>query len=103
MHRRTDAVRGRVSAMRHSVMGTDGHGADAAASTLQDAGGKVSAMAGSAPAAAKERTRGAPLAAGLVAFAAGWVVSAALPPSVKERELAATAKDNAVEPIKEQA
>jgi hypothetical protein len=52
---------------------------------------------------AKERTRGAPLAAGLVAFAAGWVISAALPPSAKERQLAADAKDSAIEPVKQHA
>jgi gas vesicle protein len=98
-HRRADAARGRLSSMRHSVMGTAEH----AGTSVQDAGGKVGELVGSAPAAAKERTRGAPLAAGLVAFAAGWVLAAALPPSTKERELAATVKDNAVEPLKEQA
>jgi uncharacterized protein DUF3618 len=103
VHRRTSAAKGRLSSLRHSVMGTAEHAGHSVGSSLQDAGSKVGDTVTSAPSSVKERTRGAPLAAGLVAFAAGWVISAALPPSVKERELAAAAKENAAEPVKEQA
>src|SRR5690349_8701715 len=86
MHRRTDAAKGRLSSLRHSVMGSAEHAGHSVGSSLHDAGSKVGDAVTSAPSAAKERTRGAPLAAGLVAFAAGWVISAAIPPSTKERE-----------------
>lgn len=103
VHRQTTAAKSRLSSLRHSVMGSAEHAGHSVGSSLQDAGSKVGDLVTSAPSSAKERTRGAPLAAGLVAFAAGWVISAALPPSVKERELAATAKENVAEPIKEHA
>lgn len=114
VHRRTSAAKSRLSSLRHSVMGSAEHAGhsvgsslqdagQSVGSSLQDAGSKVGDLVTSAPSSAKERTRGAPLAAGLVAFAAGWVISAALPPSVKERELAAAAKENAAEPLKEHA
>ncbi|MEJ1109537.1 MULTISPECIES: DUF3618 domain-containing protein [unclassified Kribbella] len=86
VHRRTDAARHRLHTMRHRVMGTTEHAKQAAESV---------------PDKAKEQTRGAPLAAGMVAFAAGWVVAAALPPTTRERELAVKAKESAAEPVKE--
>jgi gas vesicle protein len=103
MHRRADAVRGRLSGMKDRVMGMTEHAGSSAASTVQDAGSKVGDAVTSAPTMAKERTRGAPLAAGVVAFAAGLVVAAALPPTTKDRQLASSAKDTAMEPVKQQA
>ncbi|TCC57755.1 DUF3618 domain-containing protein [Kribbella pittospori] len=110
VHRRTDAARNRLSMMRHRVMGTSDHAKHAAessaheaVSSVQEVGSRIGDAVGSAPAEAKERTRGAPLAAGMVAFAAGWVIAAALPPTVKERELAARAKETAAEPLKDRA
>ncbi|HEY4570408.1 MAG TPA: DUF3618 domain-containing protein [Kribbella sp.] len=106
MHRRTEAARGRLSGWKDRVMGVGEHAASSArdaASSVEDAGSKVGDTVGSVPGQAKERTRGAPLAAGVIAFAAGWVVAAALPPSTRERELASTAKDNAMDPVKERA
>ncbi|MEX5296381.1 DUF3618 domain-containing protein [Kocuria sp. CPCC 205268] len=46
-----------------------------------------------APAAARERTRGNPLAAGLIALGAGWLVGSLLPSSQKEQELVSDAAD----------
>jgi hypothetical protein len=103
VRRRTDAVRGRFVGMKDRVMGATEHAGHGAVSSVQDAGSKVGDAVTSAPSMAKERTRGAPLAAGVVAFAAGLVVAAALPPSTKERELASAAKDAAKEPLKEHA
>ena len=108
VHRRTDAARNRLLMMRHRVMGTTEQAKHAAESTahdavssVQDAGSRIGEAVGSAPAKAIEQTRGAPLAAGMVAFAAGWVIAAALPPTSRERELAAKAKDSAGEPVME--
>ena len=45
-------------------------------------------MVTSIPQATWRQAQGNPLAAGLIAFEAGWLVSSLLPPSRKERELA---------------
>ncbi|RZU16307.1 uncharacterized protein DUF3618 [Kribbella rubisoli] len=111
--RRVDRARGGVHRLKEHVMGSAGSmggsvsdTAGSAVSTVQDAGSKVGDAVGSAPDMARARTRGTPLAAGLIAFAAGWVVAAALPASAQERELAQDTKDKAMEaagPVKEQA
>jgi len=56
-------------------------------------GGAVS----EAPSAAKAKTRGNPLAAGLIAFGAGWLLSALLPASEPEQRVASQVKDFATE------
>jgi hypothetical protein len=96
--RRVDRVRGRMNRAKDRLMGK----AESAGSSATEVGQTMK----SAPGGAREFTRGAPLAAGVVAFAAGWVVSAAVSPSARERDLAQQAKDKAVEaatPLKEQA
>ncbi|MGW1346751.1 DUF3618 domain-containing protein [Kribbella sp. NPDC002412] len=110
LHRRKDAARHRLSGMKHRVMGTTDdakHAAESAAhgvvSSVQDVGARAGHAVEAVPAGARERTRGAPLAAGMVAFAAGWVIAAALPPTTRERELASKAKESAAEPVKERA
>ncbi|MFG1621973.1 DUF3618 domain-containing protein [Kribbella sp. NPDC049227] len=107
--RRVDRARGGAHRLKEHVMGSAdsvGGSAGSAVSTVQDAGSKVGDAVGSAPDLARARTRGTPLAAGLIAFAAGWVAAAALPASTRERELAQDTKDKAMEaagPVKEQA
>ena len=46
-----------------------------------------------APATARAKTRGNPLAAGLIALGAGWLVGSLLPSTQKEQELVADAAD----------
>ncbi|MFI5695376.1 DUF3618 domain-containing protein [Kribbella sp. NPDC051586] len=111
--RRVDRARGGVHRLKEHVMGSaDSVGgsvsdsASSAVATVQDAGHKVGDAVGSAPDAARARTRGTPLAAGLIAFAAGWVVAAAVPASTRERDVAQASKDKAMEaagPVKEEA
>ncbi len=55
-----------------------------------------------APAAAKEKTRGNPLAAGLIAFGAGLLVSGLIPSTQKEQEAVSGLQSN-LEPLKEKA
>ncbi len=103
--RRVDRARSGVHRLKEQVMGV-GDSAGSAVSSVQDAGSKVGDVVGSAPDLARARTRGAPLAAGVIAFAAGWVAAAVLPASTKEREVAQEAKDKAMDaagPVKEQA
>jgi flagellar biosynthesis GTPase FlhF len=107
--RRIDRARYGIDRLKEQVMGSVESVGDTAGSTVssvQDAGSKVGDAVGSAPDLARARTRGTPLAAGVIAFAAGWVAAAALPASTKEREVAQEAKDTATEaagPVKEQA
>jgi gas vesicle protein len=46
---------------------------------------------------ARRRTRGNPLAAGLIAFGAGWLLSSLLPATEPEQQLASQVKDLATE------
>jgi uncharacterized protein YjbJ (UPF0337 family) len=64
----------------------------------------------SAPAMARQKTRGNPLAAGMIAFGVGWLASSLLPATEKEQEAATAVKHKASEhsdtltaPIKEAA
>jgi len=85
-HRQTAKVKDRIQDVRESVMG----------------GGspKDTAQRGVA------KAKGNPLAIGLIAFGAGWLVSSLIPTSDKEEQLAGDLKDKAgplVEDVKEQA
>jgi hypothetical protein len=66
----------------------------------------MSDAAGSAPRAVRQQTQGNPLAAGLIAFGVGWLVSSTIPASQREQDLARAAQDKAgdlAQPVKEQA
>jgi hypothetical protein len=123
VHRQTDKVKDAVTGVKERIMGaadsatstvqdrvhsgtghtTDAlhstgdtlHGAkDTAAAKLGDAGTAIS----HAPDQVKTKTQGNPLAAGLIAFGAGMLVSSLIPPSQKEREAAQQLK-TAAEPL----
>ena len=88
-HRRSEAVKGRLTTMRDKVMGSAGDTTSSAASGLHSA----TDGAKQAPSAVRRQTQGNPLAAGMIAFGAGWLVSSLLPASEKEKEAALQAKD----------
>jgi gas vesicle protein len=79
-----------ISGTAQSAASTVSDTASQAASTVQDA-------VQQAPQAVVRQTRGNPLAAGLIAFGAGWLVSSLLPASQREQELAEQAKQHASE------
>ncbi|WP_263091097.1 DUF3618 domain-containing protein [Curtobacterium sp. RIT-PI-V] len=101
-HRQTEKVKSRFQGVRESVMG-------AADSAKSSASGSASGAADHAKDVAQrgvEQAKGAPLAIGLIAFGAGWLVSSLIPASDKEEELAVELKDKAaplVDEVKEQA
>jgi hypothetical protein len=105
VQRQTDKVKENVKdavfGVKEKVMGVADHTADNVHSAAGSAGAHVS-DAGSAVAAAptqlKAKTQGNPLAAGLIAFGAGLLVSSLIPASQKERE-AADALKTAAEPL----
>jgi gas vesicle protein len=51
----------------------------------------------SAPDVVRQRTEGNPLAAGLIVFGAGWLISSLLPATSAEQRIATTVKDAASE------
>jgi Protein of unknown function (DUF3618) len=77
-----ESVSDRASAARDTVANT----ASSAVDTVR-----------SAPETARRSTQGNPLAAGLIAFGAGWLLSALLPASEPEQQVASQVKDFAVE------
>ena len=69
---------------------------------LQDKASAVGDAVSNAPAQVKQRARGNPLAAGLIAFGAGLLVSGLIPSSEREQEAVSTLQEKA-EPLKEKA
>lgn len=62
------------------------------AGSVQDAAGSAAQTVQGAPAAMQRKAQGNPMAAGLIAFGVGWLVSSLLPTSEKEKQLAAQAE-----------
>ena len=83
------------------VVGSVADTASSAASSISDTASDAAAAAASAvqqtPHTVRRQTQGNPLAAGLIAFGAGWLISSLLPASRREQELAEQAKDKATE------
>jgi vacuolar-type H+-ATPase subunit H len=110
MGRQVRRTRHAMTRAKERVMGSNSSSDEgmlsSAASSVQDAAGSVAQAASSAPDAARRQTQGNPIAAGLIAFGAGWLVSSILPASQPEQRLAAQAKEKAEEvakPVMEQA
>ena len=119
--RRVTAAKGRITNIREKVMGSaqettsQAHGmASNAAGNVQGAASSaadsVSSAASTAVGAVQQapdqvirQTQGNPLAAGLIAFGVGWLVSSLLPATQKEQELAAQAEEKARGPLQEKA
>ena len=78
-----------------AAAGTVQDAASAAAGTVQDAASTAVGAVQEAPQAMRRQTQGNPLAAGLIAFGAGWLVSSLLPASRREQELADQATQQA--------
>jgi hypothetical protein len=106
VHRKVNRTRRAMTSLRDRVMGTandtvstasDRVGGAAssvsdtasnAASSVADTASEAAQAVGRAPEAVRRGTEGNPLAAGLIAFGAGWLISSLAPASRKEQELA---------------
>ena len=89
----------RVSDTASSATASVQDAASSAASSVQDAAATAADAVQQAPQAIRRQTRGNPLAAGLIAFGAGWLVSSLLPATRREQELADQAKQVAQEKV----
>lgn len=92
-----DRIMGSAAETTSTVSGTASSAAVSAKDTLTEKASSAADMASSVPEQARQRTRGNPLAAGLVAFGAGWLLSSVLPATEPEQEAAAHVKDLAME------
>jgi hypothetical protein len=88
-----DSVSTRASAARDTAASAASSARDTATSAASSAADTVR----STPDAIRRRTTGNPLAAGLVAFGAGWLLSSLLPASEPEQQVATQVKDFATE------
>lgn len=91
--RKVQSAKGAMTSVKDKIMGS-------AESAGQSTAGGVSAVGdtvSSAPSMARDRARGNPMAAGVIAFGAGWLISSLLPASEKEKQAAAQVKDKASE------
>jgi ElaB/YqjD/DUF883 family membrane-anchored ribosome-binding protein len=102
VERRKAAARGRVRSVRNKVMGTARGARDSAGSSTSGVADGAKGAVGSVT----DTVEGSPLAAGLVAFGAGMVISAMLPASEAEtraaNQLMETAKEQG-QPLVEEA
>lgn len=80
-----------------SVSGTTSAAAAGVSDAASGAAGTVQETVQQTPQAVRAQTQGNPLAAGLIAFGAGWLVSSLIPASRHEQDLAEQAKDRAGE------
>ncbi len=126
MDRRVSAAKGRVNRLKERVMGTVDdttssaqgmasnaagsvqNAASSAADTVQSAASSAASAVQQAPDTVIRQTQGNPLAAGLIAFGAGWLIGSLLPATERERQLAQQAetavrenKDALLAPAKE--
>ncbi|GAB7042300.1 MULTISPECIES: DUF3618 domain-containing protein [Catenuloplanes] len=92
-------VAGKTSGAAHAVSDKASGAAQAVSDKASGAAHAVSDKASDAadavrqaPSVVKTKAEGNPLAAGLIAFGAGWLISSLLPATQKERELAASAR-----------
>lgn len=105
VQRRVGKARGMARDWRDRVMGAASGGADTAGGKLGSATTAVTDSAQDAPEKIRRGTQGNPLAAGLIAFGAGWLVSSLVPASPPEQRLAGQLKDSVQEaagPVTEQ-
>jgi hypothetical protein len=90
--RQADKVKGGVTGLKDKVMGTadDDPMSPSVGDRVEDAGRSV-----------RRKAQGNPLAAGLVALGAGWLLGSLIPASERERQAAVAAKDKA-QPVTEE-
>ncbi len=104
--RQVDKAKGTAVGIKDKVMGTAEDAASSVHGRVSDVTGSASGQAsnvasnvsgtvGQAPQMARQRAQGNPLAAGMIALGAGWLLGSLLPASQKERQAVNQLKDQA--------
>jgi Protein of unknown function (DUF3618) len=99
-HAVTDTARSasaNVSDTARSASANVSDAASSAASTISDTASSAVAAVQDAPQAVRRQTQGNPLAAGVIAFGAGWLISSLLPASRQEQRLAEQTTEKAAD------
>jgi len=89
--RQVGKVKGAVFGVKDKVMGS----AESAGETLSSAQSSIGETVTGAPGQVRASAAGNPLAAGLIAFGAGWLTASLLPSSRAEQQAATKVKDTA--------
>lgn len=95
--RRTQATKNKLSSIKDKVMGSAHDTGSTVGGNVSSATSSVTDTAKNAPSTVKQQTQGNPLAAGVIAFGAGWLISSLLPSTEKEQQAAMAAKDQVQE------
>ena len=95
--RQRDKVVGGVMGVKDHIMGSANDAKDSAGGTISNIGDSVS----NTPGKVAQQTKGSPMAAGLIAFGVGMLLSAIAPASKPEAKAAAALKEQA-QPLVEQ-
>lgn len=101
-HSAADQLSGTASRARDRISGA----ASSAAETASDVTSAATDRLQEAPRLVRRQAQGNPLAAGVIAFGAGWLISSLLPAGRQEQRLAEQAKDRAqqvAQPMAQQA
>lgn len=104
VHRKVNRARRAMTSMRDRVMGGASDGMSTASDKVGDAASTVAERAssvasdaaetvGQTPQAVRRGTEGNPIAAGLIAFGAGWLISSLAPATRPEQQVAGQATD----------
>ena len=89
------SIKDRVMGLGASATQAAKDKAQSAADSAQDAGGSAQGAAGSAQDTVRDQASGNPIAAGVIAFGAGWLLSSLLPASDAEQKAAAHVEEHA--------
>jgi len=97
VERRVKRTRSAMANIKEAIMGSTSSTVSMATDTVGSTMSSAADAVASAPEAAHRRTEGNPLAAGLIAFGTGWLVSSLLPATAPERHAAAQVRDAATD------
>lgn len=103
--RRVSRVKGAMSNARDNVMGSASDTSDTASARMSGLASNMTDGTSGLAGTAKSKAQGNPLAAGLIAFGGGWLLSALLPASDREQRAAGQLTDAVkehAEPVKQE-
>jgi hypothetical protein len=103
VQRRVEGTKGRLNSWKEKVMGAGG--TSDTSGSIGSTKSSISEKVSDVPETMRRQTEGNPLAAGLVAFAGGWLVSSLLPATRAEEQAAQAVQEKSselTEPVKQQ-
>jgi hypothetical protein len=103
VQRRVEGTKGRLNSWKEKVMGAGG--TSDTSGSIGSTNSSISEKVSDVPETMRRQTEGNPLAAGLVAFAGGWLVSSLLPATRAEEQAAQAVQEKSselTEPVKQQ-